>query len=125
MKAGLFALVVCAGLLNQEVPAYTHHAFDTEFDEIDRITLKGTLSKVEWVNPHCWIYIDVKGPDGRLANWAIETGSPATLLRRGLRQDDFRVGTEITVDGYRAKKKAETAAGRILRLMDGTELFLR
>ena len=118
-------MVVCAGLLGSQVPAFTHHAFDTEFDEKDRITLKGTLSKVEWVNPHCWIYIDVKGPDGTLATWAIETGSPATLLRRGLKQDDLRVGSEITVDGYRAKKKAETGAGRILRLMDGTELFLR
>jgi len=118
-------LAVCAGLLNAPVPLVAHHSFDTEFDEKDRITLKGTLTRVEWVNPHGWIYMDVKGPDGTLANWAIETGSPAVLLRRGLRQNDFRVGTEITVDGYRAKKKAATAAGRIVRLMDGTELFLR
>ena len=125
MRARPFVLVVCVGLLLSRVPVFAHHAFDTEFDENDRITLKGTLTKVEWFNPHGWIYMNVKGPDGKLANWAIETGAPAALLRRGLRKNDFRVGMEIVVDGYRAKKKAATAAGRIVRLMDGTELFLR
>ena len=118
-------LVVCVGLLYSLVPVLAHHAFDTEFDEKDRITLKGTLTKMEWMNPHSWIFMDVKGPDGKLAKWAIETGAPAALVRRGLRLSDFRVGMEITVDGYRAKKKVATAAGRIVRLMDGTELFLR
>jgi hypothetical protein len=125
MRHTPFVLVVCAGLLLSRAPVYAHHAFDTEFDEKDRITLKGTLTKMEWVNPHGWIYMSVKGPDGKLANWAIETGAPAALLRRGLRKNDFRVGMQIIVDGYRAKNKAATAAGRIVRLMDGTELFLR
>ena len=125
MRAKLFVLVVCVGLLVSRAPVFAHHAFDTEFDEKDRITLKGTLTKIEWVNPHGWIYMDVKGPAGKVAKWAIETGAPAALLRRGLRKDDFRVGMEIIVDGYRAKTKAATAAGRIVRLPDGTELFLR
>ena len=125
MRARLFELAVCVGLLVCGVPVLAHHAFDTEFDEKDRISLKGTLTKMEWVNPHGWIYMTVKGPDGKVANWAIETGAPAALLRRGLKKNDFRVGTEIVVDGYRAKKRAATAAGRIVRLPDGTELFLR
>lgn len=125
MERRLFVLVVCVGLLSCRVPGVAHHAFDAEFDEKDRITLKGTLTKMEWVNPHGWIYVTVKGPDGKIANWAIETGAPAALLARGLRKSDFRVGMEIVVDGYRAKRKAATLAGRIVRLPDGTELFLR
>jgi hypothetical protein len=125
VRARLFVRLVCVGLLVCRGPMFAHHAFDTEFDEKDRITLKGTLTKMEWVNPHAWIYISVKGPDGKLANWAIETAAPAALLRRGVRKNDFRVGMQLTVDGYRAKTKTATAAGRIVRLMDGTELFLR
>ena len=125
MRAQLFVLVVCVGLLVSRVPVFAHHAFDTVFDEKDRITLKGTLTKMEWVNPHGWNHMNVKGPDGKVANWAIETGAPAALLRRGLRKNDFGVGTEIIVDGYRAKRKAATVAGRIVKLPDGTELFLR
>jgi Family of unknown function (DUF6152) len=125
MRAKLFVQLVCIGLLVCRASVFTHHAFDTEFDEKDRITLKGTLTKMEWINPHGWIYMNVKGPDGKLVNWAVETGAPAVLLKRGVRRNDFRVGMEIVVDGYRARKKAATAAGRIVRLMDGTELFLR
>ena len=126
MRARPFLPVVCVGLLLlSRMPAFAHHAFDADFDEKDRITLEGTLTKIEWMNPHGWIYVDVKGPDGRVTNWAIETGAPAVLVRRGLRKDDFRVGMEIIVDGYRARKKAATAAGRVVRLPDGTELFLR
>jgi hypothetical protein len=125
LNAKLFVLIVGAGLLLCRTPVFGHHAFDADFDERDRITLKGTLTKVEWINPHGWIHLDVKGPGGEVANWAIETGAPATLLRRGVRKNDFRVGMEISVDGYRAKKKAATIAGRRITLPDGTELFLR
>ena len=125
MRARLFVLVVCVGLFVCRVPLFAHHAFDTEFDEKDRITLKGTLTKMEWVNPHGWIHMSVKGSDGKLTNWAIETAAPAALLRRGFRKNDFRVGMQLTIDGYRARNKTATAAGRIVRLMDGTELFLR
>jgi hypothetical protein len=104
---------------------FAHHALNAEFDEKDRVTLKGTVTKMEWVNPHGRIYIDVKGLDGRIANWAIETAAPAVLLGRGVRKDDFRIGVQVIVDAYRSKNKATTAAGRIVRLPDGTELFLR
>ena len=125
MRARLFVLFVCVGLMNPRLPVFAHHSFDAEFNEKDRITLKGTLTRMEWVNPHCWIYMDVKGPGGKISVWAVETAAPMVLLSRGLRKDDFRVGMELTVDGYRAKAKAATVAGRIVRLTNGTELFLR
>lgn len=125
MRARLFVLVVCVGLLLSRVPVVAHHSFAADYDERDRITLKGTLTKMAWVNPHAWIYLDVKGPDGKVANWAIETGAPEVLLRRGLRKADFRAGIEIIVDGHRARDKAATVAGRIVTLPDGTELFVR
>lgn len=125
MRARLFVLFVCAGLMDPRLPVLAHHSFDAEFNETDRITLKGTLTKMEWMNPHCWIYLDVKGPGGKVSVWAVETGAPMVLLSRGLRKDDFRVGMELVIDGYRAKTKAATAAGRIVTLTDGTELFLR
>jgi len=111
--------------MDPRLPVLAHHSFDAEFNEKDRITLKGTLTRMEWVNPHCWIYMDVKGPGGKVSVWAVETAAPMVLLSRGLRKDDFRVGMELIVDGYRAKTKAATASGRIVRLMNGTELFLR
>lgn len=123
--ARLFVLVVCIGLGLSRPPMFAHHAPNAEFDEKDRVTLKGTVTKTEWVNPHGRIYIDVKGLDGRIANWAIETAAPAVLLGRGVRKDDFRIGVQVIVDAYRAKNNATTAAGRIVRLPDGTELFLR
>lgn len=125
MRVRLFVLVVCVGLLLSRVPVFAHHAFVPEFDQKDRITLKGTITKMEWVNPHGWIHMNVKGPDGKVANWAVETGAPAVLLARGLTKNDFRVGMQIIVEGSRARDKAATVAGRILRLPDGTELFLR
>ena len=125
MRARLFVLFVCAGLMDPRLPALAHHSFDAEFNEKDRITLKGTLTKMEWMNPHCWIYLDVKGPGGKVSVWAVETAAPMVLLSRGLRKDDFRVGMELVIDGYRSKTKAATAAGRIVTLTDGTELFLR
>jgi hypothetical protein len=101
-----------------------HHALNAAFDERDRITLKGTIMKIEWVNPHAWIHIDVTSPNGPTAHWAVETAPPAVLLARGVRKDDFRIGAEVVIDGYRAKNRT-TASGRIVRLPDGTELFLR
>ena len=125
MRARLFVLFVCAGLMAPCLPVLAHHSFDAEFNEKDRITLKGTLTKMEWMNPHCWIYLDVKDPGGKVSVWAVETGAPMVLLSRGLRKDDFRVGMELVIDGYRAKTKAATAAGRIVTLTDGTQFFIR
>src|ERR1700677_3839462 len=89
-------------------PAFSHHSFAAEFDGTQPITLKGTITKMEWVNPHGWVYIDVKGEDGRLVNWAIAKSGPNALLRQGVRKTDFPIGIGVIVSGYRAKNGTAT-----------------
>ena len=101
-----------------------HHAFSAEYDAKKPVTLRGTLTKMEWVNPHGWFYIDVKGPDGKVVNWAIETASTNQLIRRGLRETDFPVGVEVTVDGYQARNGSPTANASKVRFKDGRDFFL-
>jgi hypothetical protein len=100
-----------------------HHSFAAEFDADKSVTLKGTLTQVDWVNPHGWISMDVKGPDGKVINWAIEAGAPNALLRRGLRRGDFPPGLEVVVTGFLAKNGSHTANGRTVKLPDGREFF--
>lgn len=125
MSSSLFVAAVSFGLFLSPVPVFAHHSLAAAFNDENRITLKGTISKVELVNPHGRIYLDVRGRDGTVANWAIETAAPQALWRRGLTKDDFRVGTEIVIEGHRVREKATIAVGRIIRLADETELFLR
>ena len=101
-----------------------HHSFSAEFDATKPITLKGKLTKMEWVNPHGWLHIDVTDTDGKVINWAIEAGSPNALLRRGLRQNDFPIGSELIIEGYRAKSGASTANGTSVKFADGRNFFL-
>jgi hypothetical protein len=103
--------------------ALAHHAFAAEFDANRPINLEGTVTKMEWVNPHSWIHIDVKKPDGSVEKWMIEGGTPNTLLRRGLRKTDLPPGTMIKVEGFRAKDGERRANGRNLTLPDGRALF--
>jgi len=101
-----------------------HHAFAAEFDAKQPITLHGTVTRVEWINPHTWIHIDVKDADGKVVEWMIEGGTPNTLLRNGLDRKSLPAGTEIVVDGYRAKSGLNRANGRDITLADGRKLFL-
>lgn len=103
-------------------PAMAHHSFAAEYAADQPITLTGTLTKVEWTNPHGWIYIDVKD-GGKTTNWAIEFGAPNALLRRGLRKSDFPLGVEVVVKGYRAKNGTPTINGTSVKLPDGRNLF--
>lgn len=124
MKTKLSLVVLAVGLFLAAVPVLAHHSFAAEFDANQPITLRGTLTKMDWVNPHGWIYVDVKGTDGKVVNWAIEAGAPNALLRRGLRKTDFPAGIEVIVQGFRAKNGSPTANGRTVTLTDGRNFFM-
>src|SRR5689334_8173735 len=114
-----------AALVVLHAPRVTaHHAFSAEFDVNRPVSLVGTVTKMEWVNPHSWIHVDVKKPDGTVESWAIEGGTPNTLLRRGLRKSDLPVGALVTVEGFQAKDGALRANGKNITLADGRQLFL-
>ena len=105
-------------------PVVAHHAFNAEFDAKRPVKFKGTVTKMVWVNPHAWIYVDVKKADGSVEEWMVEAGTPNTLLRRGLTRQSLPVGTEITVDGYQSKDGSLRANGRDLTLPNGQTLFI-
>src|SRR5579863_3061074 len=112
------------GMLLAAGPVLAHHAFSAEFDAKKEVKLTGTVTKMEWINPHAWIHIDVKKPDGKVEQWMIEGGTPNTLLRRGFTKNSLLPGTEIMVDGYQAKDGSMRANGRDLTLPDGRKLFM-
>jgi hypothetical protein len=106
------------------VPAWAHHAFAAEFDAKKEIKFNATVTSMEWTNPHVWIHVDVKQPNGTVEKWAIEAGTPNVLYRRGFTKQSLLPGTQIVVDGYRAKDGSHRANGRDLTLPDGRTLFL-
>ena len=116
--------IAVLGLLAAAVPAPAHHAFAAEFNSDKPIALRGTVTVMEWVNPHSWIHIDVKGPDGTLVNWMIEGGSPNSLMRLGFTKNALLPGMEIVVDGYQAKDGTNKANGRDITFPDGKKLFV-
>ena len=120
----IMVLLAAGAMLLAAPSARAHHSFSAEFDINQPITLTGVLTKMEWVNPHGWIYIDVKQPDGKIVNWAIEAGGPTQLLRRGLRKTDFPAGIEVTVEGFRARSGEPKANGRSVTMKDGKNFFL-
>jgi hypothetical protein len=103
--------------------ASAHHAFAAEFDVNRPVKVKGTVTKIEWVNPHAWIYVDVKDPDGKVTNWHFELGAPNALFRLGWKKDAVAAGTEVEITGFRAKAQDAVANGRSIILADGRELF--
>jgi hypothetical protein len=111
-------------LLATAAPVRAHHAFSAEFDAERPIHLEGTVTKMEWINPHAWVHVDVQKPDGSIEKWMIEGGTPNTLLRRGFTKNSLLPGTKIVVDGYQAKDGSLKGNGRDLTLPDGRKLFM-
>ena len=111
-------------LLMAAVPVWAHHAFAAEFDADKPVKFKGTVTKMEWINPHAWIHIDVKGDDGKATSWMIEAAAPNSLLRRGWTKNSLLAGTEILVEGYQAKDGSNRANGSIITFTDGKKLFV-
>ena len=101
-----------------------HHAFAAEFDSNQRVNLKGAVTKVEWTNPHIWIFLDVKGNDGKVVNWAVEGGAPNALYRRGFNKNSLPAGTQVVMEGYRAKDGSNKINGRSMVFADGKTQFL-
>jgi len=124
MRTKLSVMVVGVSLLTAAVPAIAHHSFAAEFDSAQPITLKGTVTKMEWINPHAWIHMEVKKPDGSVENWEVETGNPSALIRRGFTKNSLPPGTAIVVQGFRAKDGGLRANGRDLTFSDGKKLFV-
>jgi len=122
MKLGGVAALF--GLLLAAAPTRAHHAFSAEFDASKPVKLRGTVTKMEWINPHSWIHIDVKQPDGKVQSWMIEGGAPNALLRRGFSKNSLPPGVEIFVDGYQAKDGSTRANGRDITFPDGKKLFV-
>src|ERR1700691_6702905 len=119
----MFALVVMA-TIPLAPPASAHHSFAAEYDADKPVTLTGSVTKMAWINPHSWIYIDVKKPDGTVENWAVEAGPPGTLVRAGFTKNSLTPGTVIKVNGFRAKDGALRANGRDITLPDGRHIFV-
>ena len=119
-------LIAAAGavLLGVTAPLLAHHAFSAEFDAKAPVTLQGPITRVEWINPHAWIHMEVKKPDGKSEAWMVEGGTPNTLQRLGISRDSIKVGTVIVVAGFRAKDGRMRANGRDITFPDGRTLFM-
>ena len=124
MRMTLAMLLAIGAVLTAARSATAHHAFAAEFDANKPIKLRGTVAKAEWINPHTWFHIDVKRPDGKVERWMIEGGPPNALYRRGFTKNSLPIGTEILVEGFRAKDGSLRGNGRDLTFSDGRKLFL-
>jgi hypothetical protein len=119
----LVLMLIAMAMVPPAPPASAHHSFAAEYDANDPVTLTGTVTKMAWINPHAWIYIEVRKPEV-VENWAVEAGPPGTLIRAGFTKESLAVGTVIVVNGYRAKDGALRANGRDITLPDGRLLFV-
>jgi hypothetical protein len=126
MRTKLFSVVAGAAFLlaAAAVPVIAHHSFAAEFDAKKPVKMTGTVVKMEWINPHSWIHIDVKKADGSTERWMVEGGAPNALLRRGWNKNSLPEGTEIVVEGFQAKDGSTRANGRDITFPDGKKLFV-
>ena len=122
MRMKVAALLVLVGMLLTTAQLFAHHSFAAEFDEKKPITITGTITKVEMTNPHGWLYMNVKGTDGRVKNFAVETGAPAALIRRGGDRKTLAIGSTIIVDGWLARDGSNTVNGRTIKTADGKNI---
>ena len=122
LALGIAGIVLC--LAAAAVPVVAHHAFAAEFDANKPVEFTGTVTKMEWLNPHVWLHMDVKKPDGTTESWAFEAGTPNVLFRRGFTKASLLPGTQVKVEGYQAKDGTRRANGRDLTFTDGKKLFM-
>jgi Family of unknown function (DUF6152) len=120
----LIGMLIGAGLFLVQVQLNAHHAFSAAFDENKPINLQGKVTKVELVNPHSWLWIDVTGADGKVTNWGIEGGPPVNLFRNGFTKTSLPVGTEVKVFGYQAKSGESKGVGVFVEYLDGRKVFM-
>jgi hypothetical protein len=123
MRYRLFVISMWVALMMAGGSLAGHHSFTAEFDKDKPVTVKGTVAKLEWVNPHAWLWIDSTREDGKVVHWSFELGAPTLLLRRGLTKDVVKTGIQVTVEGYRARSGLPVANARTVRLPDGRDLF--
>ncbi len=124
MRFGYRMAVLLGSAALAPVSAWSHHAFAAEFDINKPVRLQGVVTQMEWINPHSWIHLEVKNPDGTVSNWMIEGGSPNILLRRGFTKQSLEAGAEIIVEGYQAKTGDNRANGSNITFKDGKRLFI-
>jgi len=123
MKALVSVLAIAALLAGATRPAIAHHSFAAEYDDQKPLKITGTLTKVDWMNPHIWYYVDVKNPDGSTTTWAISGGAPGQLMRRGITKDLLVIGSTVNVEGFKAKDGSNNGFGQRVTYQDGRNVF--